>query len=88
MCCNPSVDHQAAVVAFGNALDVLPDNVPLLNDRANSLHQLGRNAESMADAQRALTLDPGSIAAFVSLGNALHAMGRHDESLERVRPRN
>jgi Tfp pilus assembly protein PilF len=70
-----------ALMSFGRALAVRPDDAPALYNRGNTLRELKRFDEALASCERALTLRPDFAEALSSRGAALHELKRFDEAL-------
>jgi tetratricopeptide (TPR) repeat protein len=73
----PSIRSEAerALQALDDALATQPDSVALLLERATHLGGMGRYAAARADLERALILDPASIAVRSALGIVLLRKG-------------
>jgi len=65
---NSARDPSGAVRRFGIALALDPGNAEALADRAVSYYQLGRSGEALADADRAVLLQPHSADALYVRG--------------------
>ena len=71
-----------ALHALDRALNILPDNVEALVERAGVLADLNRSSQARADAERALRLSPGHAMALNNRGIARAQLGRPDAALE------
>jgi tetratricopeptide (TPR) repeat protein len=72
---------RASLAYFDACLARFPDDAVLLNDRGVVLWLVGRKDAALADFRRAGALEPGFLAAALSLSTALEALGRKDEAV-------
>jgi len=70
-----------AVKAYGLGLEVEPENIVLLTNRAAARFNLGLYEQSVQDAQKAIDLDPKWWKAYKRKALALFSMDRFDDSL-------
>jgi tetratricopeptide (TPR) repeat protein len=72
--------HDDAVAAFEQALALEPGRVRAIRGKALCLSQLGRAAEALTYAEKAVELarDPGL--SYATLGLVLHRLGRREEA--------
>ena len=84
-----SGDLEAALVKYGEALALCSltrerhdDGAIVLSNRALVLTKLKRHGEALADAERAVVLNPKYFKAYHRMGKALEAMGRPTEAAE------
>lgn len=75
-----ALDRVGALSELGRAIELNPSYAPALHWRANVLADMGRLTEAAADAQRAATVDPLSVAIAVDYGNILFWSGRIEEA--------
>ena len=73
--------HPEAILAFRRALQLRPQDAPVLNDLGCSLVLLERSAEAIPFLERALQHRSGFGDAHNNLGNALSRVGRGDEAI-------
>ncbi len=74
-------EYESAVELYGKALALWPQNAGLANHMANiNLVRLGKNAETLHLARRALALDPSNHAAALNAAIALANMRRMPEA--------
>lgn len=73
--------HPEAILAFRRALQLRPQDAPVLNDLGCSLVVLNRSPEAIPIFERALQFRPGYGEAHNNLGNALSRAGRGDEAI-------
>jgi tetratricopeptide (TPR) repeat protein len=87
---NDLLDHRRfreALQAFDDALDTLPENPAILNNRGVVLSHLERDDEAVDSYVRSLKKRPDNFATLLNLGLALLRLGRMSEAvdtLERV----
>ncbi len=74
-------DPAAAAADFSSALELVPLNVSVLNDRALAYTKLGEHAKAAEDWSRLITDQPKNDKYYRSRGTSLLAAGRHDEAL-------
>jgi protein O-GlcNAc transferase len=72
---------EEALGDFDRLMQLLPDNVDVLNNRAALLLELQRPQEALASLDRALQLRPGFPLALTNRGNALRTLHRPQEAL-------
>ncbi len=70
----PNAEHE-----FRRAIDLDPNNAVAHHWYATYLATVGRNPESVAEIERAQTLDPASKSVLADKGDLLWEAGRHDE---------
>lgn len=75
-------DHEAAIVAYRDALRLEPIKADARNNLGISLCRLGRIEEGIAEYKRAIADKPDYAFAYNNIGNALQALRRHDEAVE------
>ncbi len=73
--------HPEAILAFRRALQLRPQDAPVLNDLGCSFVLLERSAEAIPFLERALQHRSGFGDAHNNLGNALSRVGRGDEAI-------
>ncbi len=73
--------HPEAILAFRRALQLRPQDAPVLNDLGCSLVVLNRSPEAIPVFERALQFRPGYGEVYNNLGNALSRVGRGDEAI-------
>lgn len=73
-------DHERAVVAYGNAIDLFPLFFEALDNRAFSYMDLGRYDLALLDFEASLQVEPNGFSAFFSRGECLLRLGRFDEA--------
>ncbi len=78
-------EHTEALAHYDAAIEVKPDLVEAVHNRAGTLSYLGRHAEAVAAYERVLELDPGRDGVLLYLATALFQSGRTDEALETYR---
>jgi TolB-like protein len=76
-----SLDFTRASEEYERALAVAPGNARVLRDYALFAVNMGRTEAGIADARRAVALDPLSRACHYNLGRALYAARRNKEAL-------
>ncbi len=74
-------DAAAAEREFRRAIELNPNNACARHWYATYLSMVGRHAESLAEIERAQTLEPASKAILADKGNLLCAAGRCDEGV-------
>ena len=72
----------AALASYDRALDIAPGHADALNNRGNTLRDLGRRDEALASYDRAVQSDPGFVEALNNRGNLLAEMGRAADALD------
>jgi tetratricopeptide (TPR) repeat protein len=75
-------DTAGALVEYGSAVNVSPDNAYIRRTRALLLGELGRYEEAIADFDYLLTTQPRSADVLLLKGMALYQMARFQDSLE------
>jgi tetratricopeptide (TPR) repeat protein len=70
-----------AVVCYGKALAVDPDNALVHNNLGLALQQLGQVEEALRHHRRAIALKPDMAEAHAGLGNAHRILGRLEEAV-------
>lgn len=73
--------YPAALQDFEQALALDPHHLEALNNRGNTLNQLGRSGEALATFERLLALKPDAVEALTNCGVALQQLGRIDDAL-------
>lgn len=76
--------HEAAVIEYQQAAELMELSPELLLNLADSLGQVGRHAEMAATLDQLIRLDPSAIA-YERLGSALFRLRRYDEALAAFR---
>ncbi len=71
----------AAILSFGKALAITPDDAKAHNNLGNALTDQGRYDEAIASYHQALALNPDEAEAHNNLGNALKELGRLDDAV-------
>jgi len=72
---------QEALTSFDRAVAVRADYAEALNNRGNSLVDLGRLEDALESYDRALAHRPKYVDALINRANTLRLLGRHDEAL-------
>ena len=70
-----------ALASYGKAVQLQPDMVEALSNRANLLCRMGRAGHALGDCDLALTYNPRFVPALFTKGVALMQMGRSAEAL-------
>ena len=79
-------DHETALPLFDSLVRRTPfDDHTVLSSRAAVLLKLGRPADAVRDANRAIAASPDYVDAHQYLAIALHDLGKHDEALMALR---
>jgi tetratricopeptide (TPR) repeat protein len=73
--------HPEVILAFRRALQLRPQDAPVLNDLGCSLVVLNRSPEAIPLFERALQFRPGYGEVYNNLGNALSRVGRGDDAI-------
>lgn len=81
----PDNAHLKRMRLMDEAKSESPENVGVLLSRSMQLRSVGRNAEAIVDAERALGLDPLSPAMFNNLLSALAYSGRIESAREQLK---
>jgi tetratricopeptide (TPR) repeat protein len=74
-----------AAEAFSRAAAADPAYAPLYRERARCLLRFGDSSGALADAERALTLDPGDLDTALVRAGALERAGRDDDARRALR---
>ncbi|XP_056158727.1 protein SGT1 homolog [Syzygium oleosum] len=70
-------DYEIAVELFTRAISLSPEDAQLFSDRAEAHLMLGNFTEAVADASRAIELDPSMSKAYFRLGNAFYELKKY-----------
>jgi tetratricopeptide (TPR) repeat protein len=81
VCFRHLMRFEEACISFGKVLAISPDHVDTLNNRGQTLLDLGRLDEALANYDRAIALKPDYAEAHSNRGNCLDEMGRYGEAL-------
>ncbi len=73
-------DGPAAEAAFGQALEIAPEDPELRRNYGDFLRKIGRHREAIDELHRAVESDPGNVSGHMVLGRALMDAGRLDDS--------
>lgn len=73
-------DTAAAVVAFSRGLEIAPNSVVLLNQRAWARMTLNELETARDDFARAIAIDPHNVEAYTGRGFVLAELGKTDEA--------
>ena len=76
-----SLDFSQASVEFERAVALAPGDARVLSNYGTFAAQMGRSAEGLAAARRAVMLDPLNLLTHFSLGRALHSARRYSEAV-------
>lgn len=68
-------EYDSAIESYSRALDLVPDDVIYLSNRAAAYSQAARYDMAVADARKATDINPGYGKAWSRLGHALFASG-------------
>lgn len=74
-------EYEAAASSYGRALQLFPQFVESMSNRAVCLHKLGRREDALALYRQALLLRPNYAPAVYNLGRLLLDLGRCEEAL-------
>ena len=75
-------EYSAAIEAYSNALEIVPENPIYLSNRAAAYSASHEHARASADADLAVTVDPTYTKAWSRLGLARYALGDAKGSME------
>jgi tetratricopeptide (TPR) repeat protein len=78
-------DRAAALSALERALQLQPEDVPVLVDAGNLLFGLQRPAEALETLERARRLAAGDLSILRNLADMYASMNRHDDALRTTR---
>jgi tetratricopeptide (TPR) repeat protein len=67
---------------YDRALMNTPENDVFLNNKAIALITLARYEEGLVCTQKAISINPGAVEAWITMGVALDNLGRHHEASE------
>ncbi|KAI6696573.1 hypothetical protein NL676_016692 [Syzygium grande] len=70
-------DYEIAVELFTRAISLSPKDAQLFTNRAQAHLMLGNFTEAVADASRAIELDPSMSKAYFRLGNAFYELKKY-----------
>lgn len=73
--------YEQALASYDRVIDLNPNNVEALNNRALTLSNLGRDDDALADYNRSLQLRPDKMEILSNRGNALSHLGRYNDAL-------
>jgi tetratricopeptide (TPR) repeat protein len=73
--------YEASLADFDAALELQPDSVEFLLDRARALQQLGRHQDALRDLDRAASVEPENPLVFMLRGETNQLADRLDEAL-------
>ena len=76
-----SLDFSQASVEYERAVALAPGDSRILRNYGTFAAQMGRSAEGLAAARRAVMLDPLNLLTHFSLGRALHSARRYSEAV-------
>ena len=76
-----SLDFSQASVEYERAVALAPGDARVLSNYGTFAAQMGRSAEGLAAARRAVMLDPLNLLTHFSLGRALHYARRYSEAV-------
>ena len=76
-----SLDFSQASVEYERAVALAPGDARVLSNYGTFAAQMGRSAEGLAAARRAVMLDPLNLLTHFSLGRALHSARRYSEAV-------
>ena len=76
-----SLDFSQASVEYERAVALAPGDSRILRNYGTFAAQMGRSAEGLAAARRAVMLDPLNLQTHFSLGRALHSARRYSEAV-------
>ena len=79
--CSAKGDHEKAVAAYHQAIDLDPKLAPPHHGLGNAYRNLKRYDEAIAAYQQAIKVDPQYAYAYTSLGNAYRDLKRYDEAI-------
>ncbi|ODV90970.1 hypothetical protein CANCADRAFT_16715, partial [Tortispora caseinolytica NRRL Y-17796] len=75
-------DYEGAVECYTKALDISPENVVYLSNRAAAYSNMRKHELAAADAQKAIDIDPSYSKAYSRLGLAKFALGSYHEAVD------
>ena len=76
-----SLDFSQASVEYERAVALAPGDSRILRNYGTFAAQMGRSAEGLAAARRAVMLDPLNLQTHFSLGRALHSARRYSDAV-------
>ena len=74
-------DIEAAIHAYGKAINIDPTRVEAYSNRGGSKASLGLYDEAIADYDKAIQLEPDFATAYFNRGNAKNSLGLYDKAI-------
>ncbi|HEY2573219.1 MAG TPA: tetratricopeptide repeat protein, partial [Verrucomicrobiaceae bacterium] len=80
-----NADYRTAYSIWNDTVKKWPGNASAWNNRAMSLHELGRDEEAIVDYEKALEIDSSFATAYNGLGVVLEAKAEYAQAMSRFR---